>query len=119
MTISTRKIWDVLLANEEFLTEIENVYAKRLIKWTSNGSAPFIYANYLKYVQSLRLVKQKQEVTFLVRIFKEAGIRLGHFEIRHFQTVTSSEGSGRQLKTSKACLARDEEIQEMVKILSK
>ena len=115
MTVLTRDIWRVLLANERFLTKTENVYAKRLVKWSSSGSRPFEYSNYLQYILSLRLVKQKQEVNFLVRIFKQAGVELGFFELRFYQNGENADPAPRPKILKKACLASDEEIQKMVK----
>ena len=116
MTVATRRIWEVLSANESFFNKSEEAYAKRLVCWTKNASAPFQHLKYLKYVQSLHLVKQKQEVNFLIQIFRQADIHLSFFEKRHFQNDRGSQTIRRSPKRAKTCLASDSDIQALIRL---
>ena len=110
----TQKVWDVLLLNERFLNKMEHAFAKRLIKWSSSASSKFDHIAYLEYIQSLNLAKQKAEVSFLVKIFECAGIRLNCFELRHFQNVRKHHVPSKQSPKKKDALALDIEIQASI-----
>ena len=71
MTVRAREVWEVLISNEQFFSKTEQAYAKRLVRWTTSASSLFDHVSYLKYVKSLGLAKQKQEVNFLVVFFSE------------------------------------------------
>ena len=113
MTVRTRAIWDVLIENENFFNKTEQAYAKRLVRWTSSANSLFDYVSYLKFVKSLGLAKQKQEVNFLVRIFNQAGIHLGYFELRFYQNGEERGQKVRKQSREKHCLATDSEIQNL------
>ena len=115
MTVRTRDIWEVLVSNELFFSKMEQGYAKRLVRWSSSANSLFNYESYLKFVKSLGLAKQKQEVNFLVRIFAQAGIKLGYFELRFYQNGGEREEKKRDSLVKKHCLATDVEIQKLFK----
>ena len=114
MTTLTRQVWDVVLQNERFYNKMEYAYAKRLIKWTTSANAVFDHIAYLEYIQSLKLVKQKQEVNFLVKIFGCAGLKLNEFELRHFQNERKEGPLARASVKKKAALASDGDIQVLI-----
>ena len=111
---STQKVWDVLLANEKYMNKMEHAYAKRLIKWSGSASSKFDHLAYLDYLQSLKLAKQKAEVTFLEKIFACADIRLNFFELRFYQNESVDTSVSRLQVKKKCALAPDEEIQTLV-----
>ena len=112
MTVRAKDIWGILISNERFFTKTEMAYARRLVRWTRAANSLFDYERYLKHVKSLGLAKQKNEVNFLVHIFDQVGIKLGYFELRHYQNGGQREE--RSLST-KHCLATDAEIQDLFK----
>ena len=111
MTVRTKQVWDAILKNEKYYNKMEYAYAKRLIKWSKSANTPFNHIHYLEHLQSLKLSKQKSEVTFLVKIFECVGLSLNQFELRHFQNENKGQRTRPAIR-KKAALASDAEIQD-------